>query len=187
MYRPAVSPSAVDFSTLVVPVNAGFASGYVYVGSGCPTNEVNPSPWGSPFSCTSCDVADMDSFRDYAYSRADAFAWLSPLVGKILVCHCVSNKNNHTQILHQLITENFDVEPVPDYTIPPSCHANDTHFFSVVFSGTDMLDNHFSFEWENISNLCQRPLTVTWPLVWSNLVNSIRGAQHVLFLGAVCR
>ena len=84
VHRPASPPSAVDLATLVVPVNAGFASGFVYVGSGCRDRNINPSPWGSPFGCSSAD--SVLQFRDYAYSRADTVLWLASLVGKTLVC-----------------------------------------------------------------------------------------------------
>ena len=141
VHRPAIPPVAVDLATLVVPVNTGFASGYVYVGSGCLDHNINPSPRGSPFGCSSLE-ADEQQFLDYAYARADACTWLSPPVGKILVCQCVASKNNHVQIISQLSMKDYVEASLPDYNVPASWHVNETLFVSsVVFQSSFCLKN----------------------------------------------
>ena len=105
--RPAVFPHCVTLKSLPFHVNAGFADGYVYIGSGCLDADVNASPWGSPFGCRVC-AEDCQRFSEYAFSRADHVSWLAPLVGKSLVCECnAKEQTSHAMIIAQFIMDTF--------------------------------------------------------------------------------
>jgi len=181
VFRPAVLPKSIPLSSLTVPVNAGFASGLVYIGSGCLLNSINPSPWGSPFGC-SVNAMEMSRFRDYAFSRADVVHWLTPLVGKTFICSCIDNPNNHANTLRQLVLETFAVSS-NSCPAPASCRVDEmqTSASSVYGGVLSLPGNHCSFAWESIQYVCQRPSTIAWPRAWSAMVVSMRNSVKPLF------
>ena len=164
----------VQFNTIVRP----WPSNYVYVGHGPYSSEVNPSPWGSPFSTSSSlDCPHDDRFIAYAQDRADIHHWLSSLVGKTLVCHC---KNGHASIIASLVDKLFSPPCVSEST-PQSQPAS-----GLYESGAPMLDD---------SNFCGNgtfgtsPVTAPqWPDEWVALVENIRtsiyGLAWEIFAGA---
>ena len=67
----------IDISSISRP----WPVSYIYVGHGPHGSELNPSPWGSPFSNPSTgDCGSGTSFSAYANDRADIQSWLRPLV-----------------------------------------------------------------------------------------------------------
>jgi hypothetical protein len=178
-------PTVIIDTKLCCPANAGFEDDMVYVGSGRDTS-VRPSPWASPFGCSSCHnnfgttPLDDSSFLRYASSRADLLTWLAPLIGKRLVCGC-NNKKNHIEVIAELIMTTFDAcalqpsqekHPVQMYDSSNPC-SNVVHPETIF--GMDNLD------WDSLPMDPQHPCVVPWPDVWHFLVDEIRRSSALKF------
>ena len=188
VFRPSSFPVCIFSGSLLVPVNAGFCDGQVYIGSGNDSDicKTGASPWGSPFGCSAVgDYALL--FADYAKSRADADVWLAPLVGKKLVCECDTknkSKNTHCMVIAQLIYDVFPTEPqLPVHVASPFDCVDDARFsFSSTYGVKSGLpDDCSQFDWGAIESICQHPKVLSWPEVWGSMVSSIRESTALLF------
>ena len=176
--RPVAFPVVIIDANLCRLANASFEDDIMYVGGGR-ENGVHPSPWASPFGCSS--DRDCNLFHDYAFARADKIVWLAPLLGKRILC-CCNNKNNHALVIAKLIMQTF----LPDDTANEiSIHSSTDDvpnlFSNVVLFDTSLHGNVDCLDWANLPSAPQHPCVVSWPDVWHCLVDEIRSCESKLF------
>jgi hypothetical protein len=175
-------PTVIIDALLYCPANAGWEDDMVYVGSGV-DSIIRPSPWASPFGCSSrrnsfgSTMLDEASFPRYASSRADKITWLAPLIGKRLVCNC-DNKKDHIDFLAVLIFQTFSAQPIQE-KFPVQMYDSTNSFsrvahFETIFGMDDL-------NWDSLPRDPQHPRVVPWPDVWHTLVDEIRSTGILKF------
>ena len=75
----------------------------IYIGNGDLTTHLHPSPWLNPYVPVSSSEDEARSkFLVYAESRADIFAWLSPLFGKVAIVEA-GMAGAHAAVIMELV------------------------------------------------------------------------------------
>ena len=168
------------------------SSNEVYVGSGVPGCQYFvPSIWSNPFD--SFDLVSTDgeivSFQDYVESRVDWESWLSPLVGKTLVCSCDKGQGEcHAEVLlagvSVLLQNKLEEEKEEEEEEMPALLDED-----VSDEEDEQETDHKVVDkrtlWAANETMGKRTSKVdakpSWPASWHWLVAQIRAATTLIF------
>ena len=94
---PCLGVDFVEEVPVPVPLDS------LYIGCGDPTIRLHPSPWCNPFAPLASSEEEAHSdFKEYAFSRADASAWLHPLSGMRLIAE-TGIKGVHAVVLSEIL------------------------------------------------------------------------------------
>ena len=184
-------PQIISLSSLSLPLPLQ----YVYVGSGCKSFPVKPSPWLNPFS--QCPSGGLELYRTYVKSRPDLQYFVNAIAkARTIVCDCSTVCCEcHASVLVEIICEllhtgkNVVQESPQDDVVIQDLDSICMDCTSDSGDDEDPVDEYDEDELtanglEQVNEtvracaIGERP---AYPPVWSKLIAHVRSFQILLF------
>ena len=175
-----------SLSSLSAPIPATF----VYVGGGCKSFPVKPSPWLNPFAHLGCKGLKL--YRKYVLARPDFLYFMNEIASaSSLVCDCPATCKCHARVLIDLLPKGQLNTSFPEYE--QSIHStsmNATSDDPTDELDADTLEESICGECISDADLASLNETVrttavgsrpAFPQIWQDIINHVRSFEVLLF------